>query len=246
MTEQKAREESRRRYVDRYSPSLTGGAVRNARREAFERGATWERARVVAAPSDTEPDTEAQISAVTIAIQVHALGENWGDDGVAFVGCDCGEWFGKSTEDGWDRARRHVARMALNVSRLTPVQPVQVEPEGCEHCKSCGSRMWAGQLIRRNDSGRAVEHQNCDHPYHPAAEPVQVEVTTAEELDALDALPVGTVVGFVGGSAHREYAGSMLLWISTDGGRDQYARTLAHRRGALTVLRRPAALGGGE
>lgn len=56
-------------------------------------------------------------------------------------------------------------------------QPVQVEPEGYEHCKSCGSRMWAGQLIRRNDSGRAVEHQNCDHPYHPAAEPVQVEVT---------------------------------------------------------------------
>lgn len=65
--------------------------------------------------------------------------------------------------------------------------------------------------------------------------PVQVEVSD-DMVDALDALPVGTVVGFVGGAAHREYAGSMLLWISTDGGRDQYARTLAHRRGALTPL----------
>ena len=47
MSDREAREEAHRRYpVGRGEVALTPGAIRNARREAFEKGAAWQRDRI--------------------------------------------------------------------------------------------------------------------------------------------------------------------------------------------------------
>lgn len=63
-------------------------------------------------------------------------------------------------------------------------------------------------------------------------------ITSADELDAL---PVGSVLGYVGGAAHREYRGGSAkpAWRATNGGTYRSAAALAHEFGRLTVLYRP-------
>ena len=157
MTEQGARAEARAKAEaeQRYPEGLyaRNDFERKSLKAGFIEG--WLAShKVVAAPSDTDRMLHARltIAEAIIAEATHCVREEFPREQILAV-----------------------LRNPLPPLRVS--QPVQVEPEGREHCKSCGSRMWAGQLIRRNDSGRAVEHQNCDHPYHPAAEPVQVEVT---------------------------------------------------------------------
>lgn len=80
--------------------------------------------------------------------------------------------------DTWDEGDIGILADAILEAGFSRSQPVQVEPEqGYERCKNCGERMWAGQRVKRNAEGAVIEHQNCAHPYHPAAQPVQVEVT---------------------------------------------------------------------
>lgn len=59
---------------------------------------------------------------------------------------------------------------------------------------------------------------------------------TAEELDAL---PVGSVLGYTGGAVHRQYQGAEMIWRATDGGNYRSAAALARRVGRLAVLYRP-------
>lgn len=61
----------------------------------------------------TDYTTEQIVEAGAEQVEAHALVENWGDDGVVFVGCNCGQWFGKALEGGWSRATQHVAQSAL-------------------------------------------------------------------------------------------------------------------------------------
>lgn len=56
------------------------------------------------------------IEAMVEQIDTHMLGDTCGDDGVGYVGCDCGLWFGKAAEGGWDRAKAHTAEAALDAA----------------------------------------------------------------------------------------------------------------------------------
>ena len=56
---------------------------------------------------------QAAIQAGAKALAEHQIGEDWGDDGVTFIGCDCGQWFGKRVDDGEELARTHEAQAAL-------------------------------------------------------------------------------------------------------------------------------------
>ena len=59
---------------------------------------------------------QAAIQAGAKALAEHQIGEDWGDDGVTFVGCDCGQWFGKRVNDGEELARTHEAQAALTAA----------------------------------------------------------------------------------------------------------------------------------
>ena len=59
---------------------------------------------------------QAAIQAGAKALAEHQIGEDWGDDGVAFIGCDCGQWFGKRVDDGEELARTHEAQAALTAA----------------------------------------------------------------------------------------------------------------------------------
>ena len=76
---------------------------------------------------------QAAIQAGAKALAEHQIGEDWGDDGVTFVGCDCGQWFGKRVNDGEELARTHEAQAALTAAtphlRAAWEQPIR---ELCE------------------------------------------------------------------------------------------------------------------
>ena len=59
---------------------------------------------------------QAAIQAGAKALAEHQIGEDWGDDGVTFIGCDCGQWFGKRVDDGEELARTHEAQAALTAA----------------------------------------------------------------------------------------------------------------------------------
>lgn len=59
---------------------------------------------------------QAAIQAGAKALAEHQIGEDWGDDGVTFIGCDCGQWFGKRVNDGEELARTHEAQAALTAA----------------------------------------------------------------------------------------------------------------------------------
>ena len=59
---------------------------------------------------------QAAIQAGAKALTEHQIGEDWGDDGVTFIGCDCGQWFGKRVNDGEELARTHEAQAALTAA----------------------------------------------------------------------------------------------------------------------------------
>lgn len=59
---------------------------------------------------------QAAIQAAKDALAVHQIGEDWGDDGISFVGCDCGQWFGKRVNDGKELARTHEAQSAITAA----------------------------------------------------------------------------------------------------------------------------------
>ena len=73
------------------------------------------------------------IQAGAKALAEHQIGEDWGDDGVTFIGCDCGQWFGKRVDDGEELARTHEAQAALTAAtphlRAAWEQPIR---ELCE------------------------------------------------------------------------------------------------------------------
>jgi len=96
--------------------------------------------------------TEEQIEAAALAIRNHSLGENWGDDGVGFVGCDCGLWFGKALDGAWQDAIKHVAEAALRAAE---------EAGPWEYG-------WAADEERRADmTPRGPRILHDDHPYTP-------------------------------------------------------------------------------
>ena len=86
---------------------IHSGIQRAAFNRGWEAGVEWQRSRPVSEPS------EEAIEAATQALEEHNPGEDWDDDGVTFVGCSCGTWFGKSVDGGWKRAFEHAARAAL-------------------------------------------------------------------------------------------------------------------------------------
>ena len=59
---------------------------------------------------------QAAIQAGAKALAEHQIGEDWGDDGVTFIGCDCGQWFGKRVDDREELARTHEAQAALTAA----------------------------------------------------------------------------------------------------------------------------------
>ena len=59
---------------------------------------------------------QAAIQAGAKALAEHQIGEDWGDDGVTFIGCDCGQWFGKRVNDGEELARTHEAQAAITAA----------------------------------------------------------------------------------------------------------------------------------
>lgn len=61
----------------------------------------------------TDITTAQIVEAGAEQVEAHTLGAFRGVDGVGFIGCDCGQWFGKALEGGWSRATRHVAQAAL-------------------------------------------------------------------------------------------------------------------------------------
>ena len=61
---------------------------------------------------------QAAIQAGAKALAEHQIGEDWGDDGVTFIGCDCGQWFGKRVDDGEELARTHETQAALTAATL--------------------------------------------------------------------------------------------------------------------------------
>ena len=78
MTEQEARTEAERRYPnDRYEGHLLPGAIRNARREAFQEGAAWQRARRVS-PVTREDALDMVTSGVLGGWNEHHCIENQG------------------------------------------------------------------------------------------------------------------------------------------------------------------------
>ena len=59
---------------------------------------------------------QAAIQAGAKALAEHQIGEDWGDDGVTFIGCDCGQWFGKRVNGGKELARTHEAQSAITAA----------------------------------------------------------------------------------------------------------------------------------
>ena len=60
---------------------------------------------------------QAAIQAGAKALAEHQIGEvRHGVVGVTFVGCDCGQWFGKRVNDGEELARTHEAQAALTAA----------------------------------------------------------------------------------------------------------------------------------
>ena len=59
---------------------------------------------------------QAAVLAGAKALAEHQIGEDWGDDGVTFIGCDCGQWFGKRVNDGEELARTHETQAALTAA----------------------------------------------------------------------------------------------------------------------------------
>ena len=71
----------------------------------------------------TVADTLALIDHQQVAIQAgakalaeHQIGEDWGDEWVPFIVCDCGQRFGKRVDDGEELARTHEAQAALTAA----------------------------------------------------------------------------------------------------------------------------------
>lgn len=64
-------------------------------------------------PERTGQEREAAVERVADLLAEHVLGETWGDDGITFVGCDCGEWFGRALDDAHEAGRMHIARAAV-------------------------------------------------------------------------------------------------------------------------------------
>ena len=56
---------------------------------------------------------QAAVLAGAKALAEHQIGEDWGDDGITFIGCACGQWFGKRVNDGEELARTHETQAAL-------------------------------------------------------------------------------------------------------------------------------------
>ena len=56
------------------------------------------------------------IQAGAKALAEHQIGEDWGDEWVPFIVCDCGQRFGKRVDDGEELARTHEAQAALTAA----------------------------------------------------------------------------------------------------------------------------------
>ena len=100
---------------------------------------------------------QAAIQAGAKALAEHQIGEDWGDDGVTFVGCDCGQWFGKRVNDGEELARTHEAQAALTAA--TPhlraawaeeVRAIDI-PEHRLHDQLPSDHWYAGQKAMRDE-----------------------------------------------------------------------------------------------
>ena len=91
---------------------------------------------------------QAAIQAGAKALAEHQIGEDWGDDGVTFIGCDCGQWFGKQVNDGEELARIHEAQAALTAAtphlRAAWEQPIR---ELCEGALAKASDPLAGRMF---------------------------------------------------------------------------------------------------
>lgn len=134
----------------------------------------------------TEQDARAE--AVTAAMQDHYLGENWGDDGVAFVGCDCGEWFGKAAEGGWEVAREHVAHAVLEAARLSS-RVVEAAPSDTDREALVAELRFLPEFVQGTHNGKPLPLANFTRERIAKAlttaadalsrvsQPVQVEVT---------------------------------------------------------------------
>lgn len=59
---------------------------------------------------------QAAIQAGAKALAEHQIGEDWGDEWVPSICCDCGQWFGKRVNDGEELARTHEAQAALTAA----------------------------------------------------------------------------------------------------------------------------------
>ena len=106
------------------------------------------------------------IEAMVKTIQCHSLGESWGDDGVGFVGCDCGLWFGKAIDGAWAGAFSHLATAALDTA-LPLIQAALAERvrgmdlsagEVASHLRTGGSMDWVNGYGAAVDEGaRLIE-----------------------------------------------------------------------------------------